>query len=365
MPEPAPQHEHNRLEFIQALRGLAALGVVLYHCRGVLFAPTYGDLGERLFGWGAAGVDLFFVVSGFIMVHATARADGSLAGALEFLAKRLARIWPVYMIWMAIDIIVVERLTHIGWSLPKSIVFYPSSTKPAPMFGRTPNTVGWTINYEVWFYVVFALSLLTRRRWLTFAALMATFTIVIPLAVTGSLHTSAYDNYELPTAILRLAADPMTWDFAAGVAIGLIYRARFQLRHTGALKLAVILAVAGEIWLLGSGFRQGYGPAAWGGPIMITVFALALWDKHHRIRVPRWMIWLGDVSFSLYLIHRIPLIAGLALPRELSSGFPYIVAVIAVSLVLAELSARYLERGLAERVRARLVRLVRAVAVRA
>lgn len=358
--EPAPQHGHNRLDFIQALRGLAALGVVLYHCRPALSDPAYGGLGERLFGWGAAGVDLFFVVSGFIMVHATARAGHSVRGALEFLARRIARIWPVYMVWMAIDIAVVSRFHHIGWSLPKSIVFYPSGLQPAPTFGHPPNVVGWTINYEVWFYVLFALSLMTRRRWLAFAALMATFTVVIPLAVTGSFHTSAYETYELPTAILRLAADPMTWDFAAGVAIGLIYRSRFHVRHEAVLLAIVVVAVAGEIWILGSGYRQGYGPAAWGGPIMITVLALALWDKQRRIRVPRWMIWLGDVSFSLYLAHRIPLIAGASLlPRALATGFPYIVAVVAASLVLADLSARWLERGLAERVRVRLVRLVR------
>ncbi|HET9620759.1 MAG TPA: acyltransferase [Kofleriaceae bacterium] len=354
MQEPAPQHGHNRLDFIQALRGLAAFGVVLFHAKIVM--PTAGQ--AALFEWGAAGVDLFFVVSGFIMVHATARSDGSLRYALEFLSKRLARIWPVYMIWMVLYIVTVERVPHVWSSLARSAVFYPSALRPPPMFGGTPNSVGWTINYEVWFYVLFAISLVAKRwRWLTFASLVAAFTIVIPLVLTGDVHTAAGQEYRLPTAILRLAANPMTWDFAAGVAIGLIYRSRFHLRHDGVLKVFVILAVTVEVWCLGTGFRAGYGPAAWGTPIIVMVLALALWDKQHPIAVPRWLIWLGDVSFSLYLLHRIPLLVGyFHLPSPLPGGFPYLFAVIVVSLLLAELSARYLERGLSEWVRVRLVR---------
>ena len=91
---------------------------------------------------------------------------------------------------------------------------------------------------------------------------------------------------------------------------------------------------------------------------MITVLALALWDRQRRIWVPRWLIWLGDVSFSLYLIHRIPLLTGMAIAGGLATGFPFVAVVIVISLGLAELSVRYLERGLAERVRVRLVRAV-------
>src|ERR1041384_8332317 len=87
-----------RLDFIQALRGVAAMVVVLFHGRGVITGPAYLDLGDRLFGCGAIGVDLFFVISGFIMVHATWKLDGSGRSVAQFLVKRLTRIWPVYVV---------------------------------------------------------------------------------------------------------------------------------------------------------------------------------------------------------------------------------------------------------------------------
>ena len=90
-----PQH---KLDFIQALRGIAALWVVLYH--GSRFISPYGTgLGDLLFGpAGSMGVVLFFILSGFIMVHTTRNLQGGLWDALDFLIKRFARIWPVYAV---------------------------------------------------------------------------------------------------------------------------------------------------------------------------------------------------------------------------------------------------------------------------
>jgi exopolysaccharide production protein ExoZ len=359
--EPASQHGHSRLDFIQALRGLAAFGVVMYHEKFLINGPDYSDAGDRLFGWGAAGVDLFFVISGFIMVHTTARSDGSLRYTLEFLCKRLARIWPVYVIWMLVYVAFVESVPRLGIALARAIVFYPQSASGPPFFGGAPNGVGWTLNYEVWFYVLFAASLLAGRwRWNALAALMIAFGIAIPLALTGGVNTSAYGFYALPSALLRLAANPLMWDFAAGVAIALVYRSRFQIRNARVLGLVLVLALTVEVWQLGSGYRQGYGFFAWGSPIAVSVLAIALWNKHRPIAVPRALVWLGDVSFSLYLLHRIPILLALRLPRELVGGFPHVIGTIALSLVLADLSARYLERGLAEWVRDRLLSRVRA-----
>ena len=324
MPEPAEQHGHARLDFIQALRGFAALAVVMYHGKIVVGGPGYGDAGERLFGWGAAGVDLFFVISGFIMVHATSRSDGSAGYTLEFLAKRLARIWPVYVIWTLAYVLLVEHPHHTQIALAKAFVFYPQTASGAPFFGFAPTPVGWSLNYEVWFYVLFGASLLAGRwRWHALAALFVTFGIAIPLAVTGSVHTSAYEGYSMPSAFLRLAANPMMWEFAAGVAIGLVVRSRFRICNERVLATFVVLALIAAVWQLGSGYRHGNGFFAWGASLAICVLALALWNKHRAIEVPRWLVWLGDISFSLYLIHRIPLFVLFRMPPGSSSAaFP-------------------------------------------
>jgi exopolysaccharide production protein ExoZ len=346
----------DRLEFIQALRGLAAFSVVLYHSKLVLAAET----GERLFGWGACGVDLFFVISGFIMVYTTARSDGSARYTLEFLTKRLARIWPVYAIWTAIYVVFVEQIPHLGRAIVRAAVFYPASLQGPPWFGGTPNSIGWSLNYEVWFYVVFGVSLLAGRwRWHALAAALFAFGIAIPLAFTGHVHTSAYENYRLPTAILRLAANPMMWDFSAGVAIGLLYRRRVGIGDPRVLAPLVAIVLVAEVWILRSGYRHGYGFFAWGAPLAVTVLALSLLNKSRPIPLPRALVWLGDVSFSLYLLHRVPLFVLLRFAIRVGA-LPYMIGTIAISLVLADLSARYLERGLAEWVRDRLLSRARA-----
>ena len=356
-----------RIDFIQALRGIAAAMVMLYHLHTTLAGTRFGDVGATLFNSGAAGVDLFFVISGFIMVHTTRRADGSPRYAAEFLAKRIARVWPVYAIATlvfscALDLLVGQITVDQGWrSLARALVFYPHSSLGAPFFRYQPLFVGWSLGYEVWFYLLFAASLLAGRwRWPAFAALFGAFVIAIPLAVTGDVHADAYVNYALPGALLRLAANPMMWDFIAGIAIALVYHSRFAIRSRLACWLCVAAAVAGEAWVLATGYRAGQGPTNWMPGLAIVVLVLAIANKPRPIAVPRWLVWLGDVSFSLYLVHPF---ASYLLPKlvfaltrasiahAITTGLPFFAFQIALSLALAALGHRYLERGVAERAR--------------
>lgn len=100
-----PAHSTAPLEFVQAFRGIAALLVVLWHAS--IFLGPYGTgLGGRLFGSGGSmGVDLFFLISGFIMVHTTRGSDGSWRDAAVFAIKRAARIWPVWIVAAALFVL--------------------------------------------------------------------------------------------------------------------------------------------------------------------------------------------------------------------------------------------------------------------
>jgi hypothetical protein len=337
--------------------------VLCFHARGLISGPTYLDLGERLFLNGAAGVDLFFVISGFIMVHTTWTSDGSAAYTLRFFCRRLARIWPVYAVVTLVYLAVRNGPSRIVTStdsllkLAKALVFLPRSDYGAPFFGYAPLDVGWTLNYEVWFYLLFGAAMLAGRwRWQATGALFALFMLALPRLLTGHVTGDAYESYGLHPGLLNLAGNPMIWEFLAGVAIGLVLRSRFRIRSRELLGSFVAISVGAVLWQFFSGYERGHGPLHWGLPLALMVLALALYNQQRAIRVPGWLKWLGDVSFSLYLVQRIPQVA---FPRQVTdpeyasrlTGGGYFVASTMASLILAHWSYRLLERGLAERVR--------------
>jgi exopolysaccharide production protein ExoZ len=164
---------------LQILRGLAALGVVFYHTAYLL--P--GDWHTEFFG-----VSTFFVISGFIMCFITRDPEGGDATARGFMMRRVIRIVPLYWLCTLALIVLLNRppITHgIGaisaWasvnlpSLLRSLFFVPSET--FPMLG-----VGWTLNFEIYFYVVFAFAILLSRK---FAPVIAAGIVYAVFKVSG------------------------------------------------------------------------------------------------------------------------------------------------------------------------------------
>lgn len=357
-----------QLAFIQALRGLAAVAVVLYHARVFIDGPAYLSVGTRLFGSGGAGVDLFFVISGFIMVHTTSQVDGSPRAALEFLIRRFARIWPVWLVALACMWALTRAIPGHGFDVTwtvmgKGAVFYPKLPDyDAPFFGYPLLHPGWSLQYEAFFYGLFAVAMLTPRRVrvVVMAALFAICLIAVPLLTKDRFHWDAMKSYGY-RGYLCVVTSPIVWDFALGMLVALIHQSRLALRDRGLLDCLVALAVGAVLWQLLSGYRHGHGPTHWGIPMAVMVLALAMRDKAYPIAVPRWLTWLGDVSFSLYLFHVMPQM----LPRifkhqpQLMGGGGFFVACLIAGGVLAYLGHRFLEQGLAEWVRKRLLALVR------
>jgi exopolysaccharide production protein ExoZ len=362
----APPSNNERIEFVQALRGIAAMAVVMYHVRVWIAGPAFVDIGPRLFENGAAGVDLFFVISGFIMVHTTWASPGGGRNAARFFAKRFARIWPVYII-AALAYIVAAGEIHKWFAtgdglatFGKSLVFYPGKHGP-PFFGWTPNGVGWTLNYEIWFYVLFAVAMLGgRRRWYVLCGLFVAFLVVIPYSYTGNVSPDAYFSYDMFPSLLNLLGNSMVWEFLAGCAIGAVYRSGIRIQSRELLGTLAVLAVTAVIWQQLSTEWSRQGLTGWGPLMIVMVLALALWDKQSPIKVHPWMLWLGDISFSLYLWHRV---AQLGIQRilpashpSLEGGFGFVIGTTVAALVLAHFSYYYLELGLSKHVRHWLLR---------
>lgn len=343
------------------------MAVVLTHAQVFIDGPRFLDIGDRLFRNGAAGVDLFFVISGFIMAHTTWRLVATPRAAGVFIAKRIIRLWPVYLVATAIMFGITRGLTAAAFhptnlELARSLAFLPvDPRKAAPFYGYPILHPGWTLVYEAWFYALFACSLLAGKyRWWALAALFGTFLVAIPVIATGHIELDARVGYGFGN-YLSVATNPLVWEFFAGVVIGAWYQSSPSrlLRNPRVLTTFAVLAATLVIWQQGSDVREGHGPLRWGVPTALLVWALAMLDRVRRLQPPRWMIFLGDISFSLYLFHVLPQM----LPRQFPTwngmqGGGWFIAAVSSGVVLGWWGYLLLERGICEWLRKKLFEAV-------
>ena len=289
-----------KLGAIQGLRAFAALLIVIHHGQaevaaladraGLAFAPLAG------LPW-PAGVDVFFVVSGFIIVHASAPLYGRPGGRARFLAHRVARLVPLYWLvtalYLALALAVPALLNGAGPLTPGTVaaafLFWPVARPDGavqPLYG-----LGWTLNCEMFFYAVFALGLGWGRG----------RAVALTGAVLLGLVALAWAVPDLPTP-LAFWGSPIVLEFALGAALGLA-RAR-GLRLSPGPRLA--LAAAGVVSLAAAGDPDPlWRPLVYGGPALLLVAAAALGREAERRgnRITGAVVALGDASYALYLVH--------------------------------------------------------------
>ncbi len=343
-----------RLDGIQVLRAAAALMVVLHHLRHELAALGLGAGALAHLPWWA-GVDVFFAISGFIIVHATGPAYDAPGGRRRFLAHRVARVVPLYwmvtLAYLCVALALPRSLGDAGAAagdpayLAASLLFWPAARPDGslqPLYG-----LGWTLNYEMLFYVLFALCLGRGRR----ATVAWTGAALVGLVLFGRLAAPE-------AAPLRFWSNPIGLEFLFGAAIGLMREAGFRLALTARLALAA--AGIGGLALLGDGEVAGLArPLLVGLPAACLVAALALGEPRPA---PAWvgpLSRLGDASYALYLVHPFCLRAlrevlaraGLAAPLG-AWGVGALMLALAVAAAL--LTHRLVERPATRALRARL-----------
>jgi exopolysaccharide production protein ExoZ len=277
---------------IQALRAVAALMVVCVHLQVL---AVMGGAPARATEAGNAGVDLFFVISGFIMVFTTSRKP---QGPLAFLISRLRRIAPLY--WsVTLAVFAIARLAPALIQntpsdlrhLTQSLLFIPAPRLDGTM--RPVVFVGWTLNFEMAFYVLFALGLLAPRRWI---GALATVGLLLLAVLWGWASKPA-------SPVLGFYTTPMVLEFGLGMLLGLVWP-RLKPPQALAWPLAAAAAAAFALMLA--------APWLWpdvdrlfifGLPAMVIVTAgLALERRGWTAGWP-WLQALGAASYAIYLSH--------------------------------------------------------------
>lgn len=299
----------SKIQSIQILRGLAAMAVAIYHLKEftVPEVPFKGIL-DFFFMNGAAGVNLFFIISGFIMVHITQRRTYNASGIGSFLFKRFIRIWPTY----AVITIIYAFLTfkfRIHWEIKNiiySLLFIPLNAEPPPHFGYSTLPVGWSLNYEIYFYFIIGICLLfTTYRWIVFSVIMlATLVFVPSLSGHFTLDPDQSNNFVNP--YLNMITNPIIWNFVYGIIIGLLFsnhKSNDFLSKLFSNKLLTASVIILACWQYLSGFFGGLGANEWGIGMFFLLLAFIFYTNYHQSVFPNWMVRLGDMSFSLYLLH--------------------------------------------------------------
>jgi len=327
---------HARLDCVQLLRAVAAVAVVTHHI--------------RLFGNGAWGVDLFFVISGFIMCYVT---EDSGRG---FFAKRIIRIVPLY--WtgtLAVFCValvfpsLVDHTTADFVDLLKSLFFIP--------FKKGHNTVpvlflGWTLNYEMLFYLIFSLSMAVshKRR-----AVVAS-TLLIGIVIAGQW----VPDHPVP---LKFFSRPIILEFAFGMICYELFigTARHRMRNR-TIASRLLWTVAGGIFIacmpLATVLVPFEDPVIRWGILAALSFYCVLYGLS-GVRLPLVAVIIGDASYSLYLFHPyvIQLFTKMSGAFSGSGVVAYFMAVFVIVLccVLSVISYKYLERPITEYLRKRFV----------
>lgn len=351
------------------LRGIAALLVVLTHARYALLNTPGFPLADQLLVPGAMGVDLFFLISGFIMCYSTAGSDGSPAYVARFAIKRFARVWPSYVAATLLSVFVLSGgidYFHVADNRKQfwhTIGMIPFNPHYVPYFSLT-LLVAWTLQFEMYFYLTYAVSLLFKRlRWFVLGSWVLLTVILLPLPLRGfNLDITQDLGYRF--GYMSIVTSPFVLEFAAGVLIGWIYLqdwARIRSRQVCWHLLG--LGVAFALWAIYSRATPTHGPTLYGWPLALMVLAMAIASKTVEIKVPALLMWLGSISYSLYLTHLISqgmITKALAHFRlePLAHNWTYIFLSTAFALSIASLSQHYLEQGLSNVLRNWLLKLV-------
>ncbi|WP_295215267.1 acyltransferase [uncultured Brevundimonas sp.] len=319
---------------VQALRFAAATAVVVTHA--VDLAGTRLGLGTALAGgtlenFGAVGVDVFFVISGFIIATTTQGQTG-VGAAGAFLWRRFRRVAPIY--WL-LSLPILIGMARGGTLSPEvaaaTFLFWPFSGLEMTFPALGP---GWTLCFEMLFYAGFGLVMAGGRR--------------VGWGLVGAYAAMLAAGLVVAAPVLRFWGAPIVLEFLLGVGIAWMWRSAPRRLGLWAVALAMLGFGLGLVFGYGgiddvralndpwNGLRRA---AVWGLPSALLVFGMVRMERTDRApgRLARAAAFMGDASYSIYLVHVLVI---RALGRVFESGMVALPGdVVAGLTVVASLAA--------------------------
>jgi exopolysaccharide production protein ExoZ len=295
----------NKIEGLQLGRALAVLSVLVFHIAGLSVEYRHGCFYAPWTQVLRAGVDVFFVISGVVMVVTTWRRMEEPGTAKRFLIHRVTRIYPPYLtltIVLAAFWIMHPAAVNAntgGVDLFASLTLWPSNRLPLVQ-------VGWTLSFELMFYFVFFLMIaFLRRAWLPGALLLWTAAVIAGTILIG-IDSSGSILRVFPNA--RFFFSLYVIEFVAGCFVGLAFlKVNFTApRACGAIAMALFAAEAAAFQAknFGGNGQLGFRVLLFGLPAVLLVYSLLpARHKGNPRFLQRWLIRCGNASYSIYLVH--------------------------------------------------------------
>jgi len=289
-PKTASVGAQDKLLGIECARGIAASMVVFYHAaRHVMADVGFLPMGN-IWQFGHAGVDFFFVLSGFIIFFVHGKDLGRPSGIGHYVERRFTRIYPLY--WFAVAIVLGLAYLSPRLTMP-SLGFVMQSLTLLPHAGDTLVGVAWTLQHEVLFYFLFAIAILNARL----GAAVFVFWLML-------IFLNGYNATLFSGPLASRALSMFNVEFFFGMLAAYVVR-------KNKLPMAQWLLVCGAMSFLGFaaaeywGALDGYGPLArwaYGLSSMVMVLGLGSGAKLGGGR-SSFLVVLGSASYSIYLLH--------------------------------------------------------------
>ena len=291
------------------MRGASAVAVMLMHCANNQQGLTHGQsdpafywLTRALAAGGGAGVDIFFVISGFVITSVglrTRETQSGLAASAGFLFRRFLRVFPLYWVTLAALVGLADIFGAHGWELAQAWQFKVLALLSDQIPYQAP---AWTLAFELWFYAGTAIliGLLPKRRFLAGLAVWCCLQTLILVTPWLARHVPDVYGFHQPqllefflgcgvaSLILRFPGNhgPMPMIALAASPIGFVigYVRCFGMLPNGSL----------DLWQ-----RLEF----YGIPAALLLYALVAMERQRMVRTPKFLCRLGDWSYSIYLWH--------------------------------------------------------------
>lgn len=301
------ENQKKTIYSVQALRGLSALFIMFYHFRWSLNTVNF-NLGEVLFWWMSISVDLFFIISGFVIAITTKNMESNIYNVKSYYNKRMKRIFPAYYSLLSITFFLNYHLSGLIDNITlkdyvSAVFFMPIDSGNPPFYLDDDGLYGirWTLNYEIYFYVIIGLFIFMKNDWKLIVAYFFMTVSILPFFL-GHNFSLSKKGIDSSVPYLNLVTNPIIYVFLLGYVLGIHYERALKLSKTirivillmscfifywGVFKLHMIkFDLSSSGWLLG-----------------VLFYGIVINEDWIKVLIPSWLLYIGECSLSLYLIH--------------------------------------------------------------